>query len=254
MRTYASVFVLGVLAMSAANASPITFDFGTLAPVGHSAPSGTVYYPTNTSLVFSNGGMAIGASATNMPARDWKLTQRDNGGGAAEAGLGVDSSADITSTPREIGPDEFLTLDYSGVIAAGGSIQSITLGSVQSHSSTCEGFEIFASNTMPTTYSGAMGGTFVAQSGSPGSCGGDLQTINLGPFSTYSYLSITALQDNNPYGLAVSSPANDVTVGTTVVNMPDKQHNVPEPATWTILAMSLASLGFLRRRTLRQKR
>jgi hypothetical protein len=256
MRTSASVLVLGLLAMSAASATPITFDFASLAPNGYGAPSGIVTYPTNTNLTFTNGGLSIVASAVNTPARNWQLTQRDNGGGADEAGLGVDSTGtEITPTPREVAKDEFLILDYSNVLGMGGSVLSITLGSAQSYTSSCEGFEIFASYTAPTTYANAKSGTFVAQSGSGGSCGASLQTINLAAFAGYSFFSVTALLTDNPDGLSVHSPDNDVTIATTVVDLPEFEPppDVPEPLTLSLFAAGLAGFGFARRRAVTRK-
>jgi hypothetical protein len=255
MRTSASVLVLALLSMSAASATPITFDFASLAPNGYGAPSGVVTYPTNTNLTFTNGGVSIVASALNTPVRNWQLTQRDNGGGADEAGLGVTSVRDITPTPREIAKDEFVTLDYSDVLSKGGSVLSLTLGSAQSYSHSCEGFEIFASHTAPTSWSNAKTGTFVAQSGSVGSCGASLQTISLAAFAGYSFFSITALLTDNPDGLTVHSPDNDVTIATTLVDLPEHEPppDVPEPLTLSLFAAGLAGFGFFRGRAVTRK-
>ena len=259
-QTLLSALLIGttLLGGATAQATQVTFDFGILGPDGHAnpTPGGLVFFaPNDTALTYTQHGpgtvsasiTASGFNATNDP---WQLTQRGFASeGLAEQGLGLQSFPDTTPTKREIGPKDVVVLDFSDVIAKGGSVVSLFFGSIQRYNNpiSCEGAEMFASNTAPTGFANALGGSFVAQTGTANSCGPLSTTISAGAFSHDKYFSVTALQRDNPNGTPVHSPDNDITIGTVVVDLPDVR--VPEPASLAMLAFGLIGFAATRRRT-----
>jgi len=253
----AAALALGLVSLPEARAAQTTFDFGSLTPtggqnLGTNTPvttlgtgSAIVYYNAATET-FTTGGYTVKATAfntlsTNLGAGDNEtLTQANlTGFGADEAGLGAHIASDpannVEST-REINKTSFVTLDYSQVLAAGGGIVSISIGSNQGQ----EGYSIWGSNTQPTTAALATSGFLIGACLTPAApCGGTPTTVNLATGADqFKFITVSAYQG------AGTNSSDDITIGTTVIS----PTRIPEPASMTLFAFGLAGLAAARRK------
>lgn len=129
-------------------------------------------------------------------------------------------------------------LDYADVLAKGGHLTSILIGSEQTNSS--GGFETFTvlSSNNATDYATGLGGTLVRSSTSTDATAG-FTTVSLSSFATNRYVTVI----HSLSATSAGGSTNDITLGTTVANVP-----VSEPASLILPGAGLIGLTSLGRR------
>src|ERR1019366_6676761 len=202
----AFVAAVNLLPVSPARAAQTPFDFGVLLPNGVTPAqtttfntSGQVAYYNVATETFTTGIYTITANTFNTgnPVGTESLTQASTFAvGSSESGLGAHISTDTNgqtssiSTTREINNTSFVTLDYSQVLTAGGSLVSISIGSIQ----TAEGYTIYGSNTQPTSLATFTSGTLIGNCLNPASpCGSNPTTVSLLP-DQFKFITVSAYQ------------------------------------------------------------
>ena len=208
-----------------------TYNFGSIGADGGSVCGSNCVLPNKVEHAFNNGsGLNLGAIGYNASAAEAYVTQKPGAiDGPGETGLGESNTFPSPSdSDYEITDSTYLLLDDAAVRAAGYSVSSIQIESIQNG----EGAKIYG-------YTGTLGGTLNTA---------DLvllDTITNPPNPVTTTVNISSSQQYNYYVVRGDTPPGgslsaDVAVSQEVFT----SSAVPEPSTWAMLLVGFAGLGF----------
>jgi hypothetical protein len=216
------------LGMTSASAASVAFNFGSHGANGGPVCSANCIIPNQAENTFTTGGVTVGAIGYGSGGAVEFVTQKPGAiDGPGETGLGESSTGTNPSdSDYEITDSTYLLIDDAAARAAGYSITSFEMQSIQSG----EGGKIFG-------YTGPLSSINTADLTL-------LDTLTNPPGAVTQTFSPTGSQQYDYYVFQADTPIGGSASADIAISQEVLARSIPEPSTWAMLLLGFAGLAF----------